>query len=183
MAAAGWYFDPLSPQFLRYWDGSGWTEHVGPALPVGPQWPSASLYGTQALTPTPSSDELTIRRIAAYARWSGILWILLGLIQVLTVIAVVAGVWNIFAGFTRVTGARKIAARDPTVPASFEGVAGLVIIGVINLVLGGFIGLILVGVDFYVRDLVLKNADLFGRSSGAFPTTQLPSVVAPPVTT
>ena len=25
--APGWYADPEAPAYLRYWDGSGWTEH------------------------------------------------------------------------------------------------------------------------------------------------------------
>lgn len=35
---AGWYTDPYGSSSLRYWDGSGWTEHVAagaaPAAPV-----------------------------------------------------------------------------------------------------------------------------------------------------
>lgn len=32
---AGWYPDKTSPEVLRYWDGSGWTDHTAPAA-VGP---------------------------------------------------------------------------------------------------------------------------------------------------
>ncbi len=39
-----------------------------------------------------------IRRIADYERMSGILWIVLGVIQICTVVGIIAGVWNVFAG-------------------------------------------------------------------------------------
>jgi len=40
---AGWYPDPQNDGQQRWWDGSGWTEHVAPrtAPPSGgPSWPS-----------------------------------------------------------------------------------------------------------------------------------------------
>ena len=35
-AAAGWYGDPGDGAKLRYWTGSGWTEHTHPAAPPAP---------------------------------------------------------------------------------------------------------------------------------------------------
>jgi hypothetical protein len=102
-----------------------------------------------------------VRRLADYERYSGIAWIVLGALQVITVVAIIAGAWNIYAGVTRLRCAKAIEARSPAVPAAFRGVTGLVVIGLINLVLGGVIGVLLVVVDFVVRDRVLKNAHLF----------------------
>ncbi len=36
---AGWYADPSTPQMLRYWSGSAWTEHTqpNPQVPQPPQ--------------------------------------------------------------------------------------------------------------------------------------------------
>jgi hypothetical protein len=56
---------------------------------------------------------------------------------------------------------KRILERDPTIPSEFESIAQLVIIGVINLVLGGLIGVLFVGFDFYIRDKVLTNAHIF----------------------
>jgi Protein of unknown function (DUF2510) len=44
--APGWYPDPGGAPALRWWDGTGWTEHVAGPDPVptdGPVWSAASL--------------------------------------------------------------------------------------------------------------------------------------------
>jgi hypothetical protein len=56
----------------------------------------------------------------------------------------------------------------------------LVIIGVINLVLGGFIGVLFVGFDFYIRDKVLTNAHIFTGAVQPSGSTS-PSLVPVPV--
>jgi hypothetical protein len=108
-----------------------------------------------------TEEQNLVRRLADYQRTSGILWIVLGAVQVCLVVTALAGAWNIFAGITRVKASKRILERDPAIPSEFESIAQLVIIGVINLVLGGFIGLLFVGFDFYIRDKVLTNAHIF----------------------
>lgn len=123
-----------------------------------------------------ASQEATINRIAGYMRVSGILWLVLGILQVaaglglafaagLTLTLVVVGVWNIIAATSRLNIVALIKSRDASVPATWEGIAGLVIVGVANLLIGGLIGVAIVIVDFVVRDHILKNRALFTRSS------------------
>ncbi len=112
--------------------------------------------------PVPVSAEPdTIRRLADYQRISGVLWIVLGIVQLLSVYGIIAGLWNIPVGIGQLRQATRIRARDETIPPAFEGVVGLVVIGVINLILGGVIGVIVVGLDFWIRDRVLKHRALF----------------------
>jgi hypothetical protein len=108
-----------------------------------------------------NQDDNLIRRIADYERISGILWIVFAIFQIISVVGIIAGVWNIIAGFSRIAIAKDIRARKSTVPAAFEGVLQLVIIGIINLVFGGVIGVVFVCFDFFVRDKVLSNRHLF----------------------
>lgn len=43
---AGWYPHPSMVGTQRYWDGSGWTDHVAPASPpAAPQTPPADHSG------------------------------------------------------------------------------------------------------------------------------------------
>ena len=121
-------------------------------------------------------DENLIRRIADYERISGILWIVLAIIQICTCIGAVAGIWNIFAGRSRLKIAPQIRLRNPNVPKAFESIGQLVVIGAINLLLGGVIGVIFVGFDFFIRDKVLTNNRLF---TGVQPAASV--VTAPPL--
>jgi hypothetical protein len=42
--------------------------------------------------------------------------------------------------------------------------AGLILIGIVNLILGGIIGVVFVILDFMIRDKVLTNRNLFTQS-------------------
>ena len=112
-----------------------------------------------------TSEETLVRQIADYERISGIVWIVLGVLQILSLVGVFAGIWNIFAGRSRLKLYPLIAARDASVPAVFESLSGLVVIGIINILLGGFIGVICIGFDFYIREKVLSNAHLFRQQT------------------
>ena len=51
-----------------------------------------------------NSLELDSRRIATiadYERASAIIWLILGIVQVLSIVAIIAGVWNIIAATSR----------------------------------------------------------------------------------
>jgi hypothetical protein len=43
---AGWYPDPAGSQRERWWDGSGWTEHLQDKPPTAPPAAPAPAYGT-----------------------------------------------------------------------------------------------------------------------------------------
>lgn len=107
------------------------------------------------------ADTQLLRQIADYERISAVLWLVLGIVQVISVIAVIAGIWNIIAAVSRFGLVPRIQQRDPGVPAAYEGVTGLVLIGLVNLCLGGMIGVAFVVFDFIIRDKVLSNRHLF----------------------
>jgi hypothetical protein len=111
-----------------------------------------------------SSEDALIRRIADYERISGILWIGIAIVQLITVYGAIAGIWNIVAGVSRIMTVKRIKARDSSIPTEFESVAQLIIIGIINLVLGGVIGVVFVAFDFFIRDKILSNRHLFDKA-------------------
>ncbi|NJK78557.1 MAG: hypothetical protein HC876_18190 [Chloroflexaceae bacterium] len=115
---------------------------------------------------TSAADQETLRRIAEYATLAGWFWIILGIVQCLSIVLFyifgpVVGIWNIVAGISRLGMVKRIKQRDPSVVAAYEGIAGLIIIGIINLVLGGIIGILFVAFDFIIRDKILSNRHLF----------------------
>lgn len=153
----GWYADPHGAAQVRYWDGTTWTSHTSPAAAIG--------FAHRDHNPSAAYEHTLIRRLTEYSHWSGVAWIVLGAVQILTLFGIIAGAWNVYAGYTRIRAAKDIERRDPNVPASVQSLAGYVIIGLINLFLGGVIGLVLVGVDLFVRDQILKNTAVFTPAS------------------
>jgi hypothetical protein len=123
-------------------------------------------------------NSVLIRRIADYERISGFVWIALGIIQIILLYTAIAGVWNIIAGISRFRIVKRIKERDSTIPAEYESLSGLILIGIINLLLGGIIGLVFVAFDFFIRDKILTNSHLFDNvrprefRSGDIPSKQ-----------
>jgi hypothetical protein len=183
----GWYTDPQSPAQLRFWDGAGWTERTSPAGPPpsapppgGPGWGQswgqgvsqpqrggfiASLFPRR---PGEGEDDALVRGFSSYERTSGYVWIAIGIIQVICLITIIAGVWNIYVGINRGKLAAQIERRDPYVPATFEPLTTYIVSAVLNLVLGGVLGLAMVVLDVYVRDQVLKNRQLFDQGAAPY---------------
>jgi Protein of unknown function (DUF2510) len=171
-APAGWYHDPQVPGQLRYWDGAIWTAHTSPAaVPPPPMRTGAANWAQQLgarvspLRAGEGVDAGVVRRLALYERLSGWAWLTLGIIQILTVLGIIAGAWNIFASISRMKVAPRIERREASVPAAFESLTGYVIIGVINLVLGGVLGIAFLALDLFIRDQILKHRDLFSASA------------------
>jgi len=173
----GWYTDPQSPAQLRFWDGAGWTERTSPAAPPrapgGPGWEQgwgqgagqpqrggliASLFPQR---PGESDDDALVRGFSSYERTSGYVWIAIGIIQVICLITIIAGVWNIYVGISRGRLATQIERRDRYVPVTFEPLTSYIISAAVNLVLGGVLGVAMVLLDVYVRDQLLKSRHLF----------------------
>ncbi|MCK5862581.1 MAG: SHOCT domain-containing protein [Candidatus Hydrogenedentes bacterium] len=102
-----------------------------------------------------------IRRISDYEKVSAILWLILAIIQICSLVGIIAGIWNLFASFSRFGIVKKIRNRDPEVLSAYEGMGQLIVIGLINLFLGAAIGVVFVAFDFYIRDQILKNKHVF----------------------
>lgn len=104
-------------------------------------------------------------RVSGYEKASAIIWLILGVIQLLIAIEIpffiVIAVWNIITAISRFKRVDRIRALLPTVPNEYEGMAGLIIFGLVNLVLGAILGIVGIIIDFYIRDQVLSNRDLF----------------------
>ncbi|MDA1143225.1 MAG: hypothetical protein O3B01_32100 [Planctomycetota bacterium] len=109
------------------------------------------------------AEETTLRRLHDWERLSSIFWIIWGVIQCFTGWLIIAGIWNIVNGIAARKLLPRILAKDATIPNDYEPVAPLVVIGVVNLVLGGVIGVGFVIFDFWIRDVVLKNKHLFDK--------------------
>lgn len=110
-----------------------------------------------------------LRRIHDYQKLSGIFWIGLGVLQIMSICVLfffgipvaLVGVWNIFAGISRIQVAPRILAGDASIPHQFNSLTGLIVIGLLNLTMGGMLGVVMVVFDFIIRDQILSNQHLF----------------------
>ncbi|MBQ8466045.1 MAG: SHOCT domain-containing protein [Alphaproteobacteria bacterium] len=105
-------------------------------------------------------------RLAGYERLYAIIWIIISIIQILSVYLILAGIWNIFCVITSFKLEKKILNRDADVPQEYENITGLVITGIVNVLLGGILGIILVGFGFWIRQEVLAHRDIFDNTEG-----------------
>lgn len=105
-------------------------------------------------------------RLARYERTSAIVWLVIAVIQILAVVTVVAGIWNVFASVSRFRFARAIREGHPGVVRAYEeNLWMLIVMGCVNFFLGGFIAAAWIAYDFHVRNKVLKNRTLLEPAS------------------
>lgn len=109
-------------------------------------------------------SDVLIRKLSDYEKISGILWLALSIVQIISIFGIIAGVWNFFAALSRLGMSKKILSQDEDVPSHYEGISQLIIIGLINLFFGAAIGIIFVVFDFFIREKILENRSLFSAS-------------------
>lgn len=119
--------------------------------------------GAQLQPPPAQSDASGIvKRVADNHQLSAILWIVLGALQILGCITIVAGIWNLIIGIRQLGSVKAIVPNNPNVYRDFDASFGMIIAsGIINLVLGGVIGVSISVLDYYNRDMVLRNKHVF----------------------
>lgn len=143
---------------------AAWGRQLPPAVPTGPTW---------------QASEDVIETIRKMEVTSGVVWSIIGSIQILfpvlcmvvpilsftaeMVPLLMVGVWNIFAALSRFNRAKLVQQRRASVVKSFEGVTQLAVILTMNLIFGAVIGALWVIWDYVTRDKVLRNRHLFDQ--------------------
>ncbi len=105
-------------------------------------------------------------RLAGYVRLSAILWLVISILQIISIYLIIAGIWNLFCAITSFSYEKKILNRDADVPERYEGLSGYIIIGLINVFLGGTIGCFLLIYDLWIRSEILSCRDIFDNTDG-----------------
>lgn len=108
-------------------------------------------------------EENAVKRIRDNAKLCAILWIVVGGIQCLSCVGIIAGVWNIVIGVRELKAVENIVLGNRAVYDNYDKSMTIIIIGaVINFMLGGLIGCALSAFEYYIRDQVIKNRKAFG---------------------
>lgn len=114
---------------------------------------------------TPSTADQVATRIRKCEMVSSILWLIIGIVQLVLVWAAAAGVWNIFFAVMRLRSIKNIYAGNTAIVPWYDGRRNwLIAFAIVNLVLGGVVGVFLVAFDWWVRDYALKYRTVFEGS-------------------
>jgi hypothetical protein len=114
----------------------------------------------------PGEAERFRAKLAGYERLSATVWLVIAIVQCLSVVAIVAGIWNVFASISRFRLSRAIREGHPGIARAYEeGLWMLIVMGCVNFFLGGFIAAAWIGFDFFVRRRVLANRHLLEHAA------------------
>ncbi len=110
----------------------------------------------------PSGADAVAAKVRKGEIASNVAWLIIGAIQCFTLYAAAAGVWNIVNAIVALRNAKNITAHNSGVVPYFEGrKTWLIVLAVVNLILGGVVGIVLVLIEWYLRDYVLRNRSAF----------------------
>lgn len=91
-----------------------------------------------------------------------VIWLIIGIIQCVSVVAVVAGAWNIYCAIQTNNRCKNLETLPRGVYAMYEREqTNLIIALTLNLLFGGCIGIAGVIYDYVTRDYVMKNREYF----------------------
>jgi len=69
----GWYPDNRDPSLLRWWDGTQWTAHATPAVPLTSPIPPVVSYGSGEPVSSPNNTMATLSLVLSIGSFAGIL--------------------------------------------------------------------------------------------------------------
>ena len=106
------------------------------------------------------------KKVAGHVRrWKmafNIIWIAFGFLQVVTILAAAAGLWNIINAAIAISDLTNIREGNPSIYFYYEtSKKYFLTIALINIFLGGFIGIIFVVGELFLRSYVLKHKAAF----------------------
>lgn len=125
---------------------------------------------------TSTQKQVIASQLAKYTKIENICWIILGILQVLSIYGIIAGIWNIIGGIYGFETEKRILRRDKKIPIDTEDCTSIIVFGVINVLFGGVIGIGIVIYWWWIRQEILKNKDIFdGKGSGTYCIGNLPN--------
>lgn len=108
------------------------------------------------------ASEPLLERLSQKIHTNAILWMVLGIVQCITMIGIIAGIWNIYAAWNDMKYSKECLNNPSGIVQRFEPLQGYIIALVLNLVLGGVIGVVGVAYELIaIRGFVLENKSYF----------------------
>jgi len=97
----------------------------------------------------------------------GIIWLVIGILQIFTGFALIVGVLNIISSVKNIKYSKELLRNPSNIVENFEPTTGPIIVLVYNVIFGGIIGVI--GSIYYfvgIRNFVMDNKSAFEQRSG-----------------
>lgn len=102
------------------------------------------------------------KRLSEYERISGVVWLVIGIVQCVSIVGIICGIWNIVISTQRLKYSKELELIPRGVYYDFhKQLTSLVIILVINIILGAVIGVVGAVFDLLVRNYVMNNPKIF----------------------
>ena len=109
-----------------------------------------------------SSSDAVARKVRRCEVASSVVWIVVGIVQCVMLYTAAAGIWNVVNAIVRLRNVKNVVSHNPQVVPYFEQrKVWLIVLAVVNIILGGVVGIVLVLIDWFVRDYVLRNRSAF----------------------
>lgn len=108
------------------------------------------------------NSEEYYKKLSEYEKMSGIVWLIIGIVQICTLVGVICGIWNIIASTSRLKYSKELLTKPNGIVERFENqLTEIVIIMVLNIFFGAIIGVIGSVIDLFVRNYVIENKKVF----------------------
>ena len=109
-----------------------------------------------------NSDDEKLKALSVKINTNAIIWMVIGVIQILSVVCAIVGILNIMSALKDMKYSKDILNNPTGIVETFEPTTGPIIVLAYNLIFGGVIGVI--GSIYYflgIRGFVMENADYF----------------------
>lgn len=123
------------------------------------QQPPVQGYATyQTVTP-----QQAYKKITDYEKTSGIVWIVVGALQCISLVGIICGVWNIIVGIQRLNYSKELERMPAGIYSVYdERQTGIIVMLVANVLIGGLIGVAGAVLDLVARSYVMDHPEIFG---------------------
>ena len=158
---------------MKYCTKCGKQIHDEAVICVGCGSPVEDTYTKSFLDNSPNQEVNSnnlVNTLSARYNTYGIIWIVIAIIQIISIACLPVGLWNLYAAYTNIKYGKAIRENPTNIVAAHTPIFGAVICLVINLIFGGVIGV--AGSIYYfiaIRGFVMENQAVFnamGASQG-----------------
>ena len=143
-------------------DGNFACMKCGVAADYNPGHKDCTQPVTLVVSPIVNSKDEAYKQLQKMEKNASSIWLVIGIVQVLSVVGILCGIWNIINALSRKKYANSlIGSSIPVYKKYEESDKNLLIFAVFNFIIGAIIGVFGVGYDFYIRSFVMCNKKYF----------------------